>query len=221
MYGNDYFCAMKLKEFASIGCVPVTYNDIIMMLEGYRAPKNKVQSLERKGILVRLKKGLYVVSSEVSGREPVPELIANHLHAPSYVSRYSALRLYGLIPERVVNMQSMTTGRTCEFETPLGRYSYIRVPVDYFAIGITTRMEHDVSFLIATPEKALCDIIVSTSMLRPRYLTGLRTWLEEDLRIDMEAFYAMQPDIFEKCAPYIKKSQTLLNLAKLIKHDNL
>lgn len=212
---------MNMKELAAIGCVPVTYNDIASMLEGYHAPKNKVQDMERKGLLVRLKKGLYVVSSEVTRQEPVPELIANHLHSPSYVSRYSALRFYGLIPERVVNTQSMTTSRTCEFETPMGRYSYIRVSPSYFAIGMTIQKEQGVSFLIASPEKALCDIVVSTPMLRPHSMTRIRTWLEEDLRMDMEAFHAMDPNIFEACSPCSKKSQTISNLAKLIRHDNL
>ena len=57
-----------------------------------------MRSLEQKNYVIRLKRGLYVVSPEVS-RVPLSlELIANHLYAPSYVSMSSALRYYGLIP---------------------------------------------------------------------------------------------------------------------------
>src|SRR5690606_7338154 len=113
------------------------------------------------------KKGLYVVAPDYSKMEISRELIANHLYGPSYLSLESALSYYGLIPERVYNVRSVTAKRARKYSTPLGAFEYRTVPVDYFPIGIQQEETDSKSmFLIAAPEKALCDMIVLTSGLR-------------------------------------------------------
>lgn len=87
---------LDLSQFKN---VPISYGELASLLTGYNAPKNKVQEMERYGQIIRLKKGLYVLSERVSGVAPLPELVANHLHGPSYVSMQTALRFYGLIPD--------------------------------------------------------------------------------------------------------------------------
>jgi len=67
---------------------------------------NKISELEKSGKIIRLKKGIYVVSPKESGKLLSMELIVNHLYGPSYVSMESALRYYGLIPESVYLMHS-------------------------------------------------------------------------------------------------------------------
>jgi predicted transcriptional regulator of viral defense system len=46
------------------------------------SPKNKIASLEKEGALIRLKKGVYLVSGEIHGKVFSRELIANHLYGP-------------------------------------------------------------------------------------------------------------------------------------------
>lgn len=204
----------NLSQFNNI---PVSYDELASLLGGYNAPKNKVQEMERRGQIIRLKKGLYVLSEQESGIVLLPELVANHLHGPSYVSMQTALRFYGLIPEHVYSIKSMTLGRSCEYTNPLGQFSYIHTSPDYYAVGVTCRQSGNAYFQIATPEKALCDLIVSTSGIQLRSLSSVLEYLEQYLRFDMEAFRSMDATIFEQCAETGKKSQTLHNISKTLR----
>lgn len=205
----------KLSQFKNI---PITYDELASLLTGYHAPKNKVQEMERIGQIIRLKKGLYVLSGNVSGLAPQLELVANHLHVhPSYVSMQTALRYYGLIPEHVYTIKSMTLGRSCEFTNALCRFTYIHTSANYYSIGITSRKSGDTYFQIATPEKALCDLIVTTSGLQLRSILSVSEYLEQFLRLDMDAFRSFDATIFEQCAETSMKSQTLRNISKALR----
>ncbi len=103
----------KLKE---LGAIPVDISVLQSLFASYNYPNDKIQALEDNGKLIRLKRGQYVVSPEVSGELLSVELIANHLYGPLYVSMESALRYYGLIPEKVVAVRSATTNRSKKFE---------------------------------------------------------------------------------------------------------
>lgn len=64
-------------------------------------------------------------------------------------------------------MRSMTTSRGKSFSTPLGEFVYVRVDEDYFGTGIRQEtVNNSYAWLIASPEKALFDLIVSTAGLR-------------------------------------------------------
>ena len=112
------------NPLAVFGNIPVHTSAVASLFPGLKAGNQKVRSLESNGSLLRLKKGLYVVSPEVSGKALSTELIANHLCAPSYVSMSTALRYYGLIPEAVYLTQSMTLKRARRFETAAGGFDY-------------------------------------------------------------------------------------------------
>lgn len=182
-----------------------------------RKPGQKLGLLERDGIIVRLKRGLYVCPESVTGKPLSLELIANRLLTPSYVSMSTALRYYGLIPEAVYVTQSMTTKESREYHTPVGRFEFICLKKDAFNIGIRNVEENGYSFLIASPEKALCDLIANTHSLFLRYVKEALEYLEEDIRFDMEAFYKLNPLVFEQ---YInakgKKSTSVKTILKLL-----
>ena len=208
---------MDLKQF---GNVPVRVDVLTSTMEEYHAPIKKLMLMEQAGELIRLKRGLYVVSPEISGKKISLGLIANHLYTHSYVSMQTALREYGLIPERVMTVKSMTMGRSKVYETPLGSFVYQQCNVDYFRIGVTMRMEAGVSYLIATPEKALCDWVVTTAQLNLRSVKQTKDFLEEDIRLDMDALKQMNPGVFRQCAEAGKKKTSLLYIAKLIEYEN-
>lgn len=214
---RDEITTMKELDLSVFGNTPFSYAELLPLLSSYRAPKNKAQELEKQGLIVRLKKGYYVLSSKVSGKIFVPELVANHIHAPSYVSNSTALRHYGLIPERVMAINSITCSRTAEFTNKVGNFYYIHVSKEYYPIGITIDSIDGTNFLIATPEKALCDLITTTRNLRLRSMVELRQYLEEDIRLDMDGFHEMNPSIFLECAEVAQKKQTIINLAKLLR----
>ena len=83
-----------MKELKQFGIVPIGVGILETLFTPYKHPQKKITKLEQKGSLIRLKKGLYVVSPTVSERLLSVELIANHLYGPSYVSMQTALRHY-------------------------------------------------------------------------------------------------------------------------------
>lgn len=207
---------MKKNPLLQYGNVPVFGKMIESDYQQLGVPSKKVQSLEKGGELIRLKRGLYVVNPEISGKPISAPLCANHIYGPSYVSLRWALRWYGLIPEQVHRMTSTTIKRSRSFETPIGFFDYYQVKPYYFSIGLRIVQEEGVSFMIATPEKALCDFILYDSYLPNRSLKGLLQYLEEDLRLDMDELKDFDVNIIESCAAQGGKKSILDNLIKII-----
>lgn len=198
------------------GNIPVTARAIESLYPNLKGKNQKIRWLERNKKIIRLKRGLYVVSPQVTGKIISTELIANHLYAPSYISMSSALRYYGLIPEEVYTMQSMTVKHSKCFDTPLGDFEYLCIARESFYIGVTTVKKDDFAFMIATPEKALCDLIANTTNVKLRYLKDVQTYLEEDIRMDMDGFKKMNPAVFEEYAKVGKKSESIITLLKFM-----
>lgn len=201
---------------AKYGNLPVSAATLALEFLNIRKPGQKLGLLERNGDIIRLRRGLYVCSEEITGKALSPELIANRLRTPSYVSMSSALRYYGLIPEAVYMTQSMTTKESREYDTPVGRFVFTRMKRDAFNIGIRNIEENGYSFLIASPEKALCDLIANTPSLFLRYRKEAFEYLEEDIRFDMDAFYKFNVAIFEQyIAARGKKANSVRTILKL------
>ena len=209
--------AGKFVGTMTIPAIPMTINVLSSYLNGFMAPMQKILDMEQKGELVRLKRGLYITANG----KPNLFLVANHLYGPSYVSCESALRYYGLIPEHVESVTSVSTLRSKEFENALGHFSYRHIPMDYYPQDVCIQTEKDVSFQIASPEKALADLVILTAGIRLRYKKEILEYLEQDLRLDMDAFYKMDAGVFERLATVSKKRNALLNIAKILRDDNI
>ena len=72
---------------------------------------------------------------------------------------------------------------------------------------------------MATPEKALCDLIANQPGVNLRYKKEALEFLEEDLRFDMDGFSRLNPDIFSAYAKVGKKSTSILTILKLLQHE--
>lgn len=206
-----------MNNINQLGVVPIDHGVLVSLLTEYKSPGQKIIELEKENAIIRLKRGLYVVSPKVSGQFLSIELIANHIYGPSYVSMESALRYHGLIPEKTYNINSMTIKRSRMFENSIARFEYTSCPSTYYAIGINQVINEEFSFLIASPEKALCDLIVYTPQLRLRSMIALEEYLDDDLRLDMNEVLKMNVSVFEQCAALSKKSIELNNIIKLLK----
>ena len=199
------------------GIIPIDTAALKAALDDYKSPKDKITTLEQSGLLIRLKRGLFVVSPMVHSQPLSKELIANHIYGPSYISLQTALSFYGLIPERVHTVCSMTTKRSSSFINPLGNFDYISVPAAYFAIGIRQEIvNNNYAYLIATPEKALCDMIVETKGLKLQSIKAIQNYLEEDLRVDLSIIEHYDVDIIYQCMELGSKKRELTLLYKLL-----
>ena len=197
--------------------IPVSAASLALEFPDIRKPGQKHRLLERDGDIIRLKRGLYVWSEKITGKALSLELIANRLLTPSYVSMSTALRYYGLIPEAVYMTQSMTTKENRAYETSVGRFEFTHMKRDAFNIGIRNIEENEYSFLMASPEKALCDLIANTPLLILRYRKEALAYLGEDIRLDMDAFYKFNPEVFERyIASKGKKASSIKTVLTLL-----
>ena len=187
----------------------------------YKSPAAKLSALEKGGDIIRLKRGLYVLDSATLGYPISAPICAQHIYGPSYLSMQWALSYYSLIPERAYVYTSVTTKRTRLFDTPLGRFSYHQVAPNYYSIGITIQEIDNLKCLVASPEKALADAILMDIYVPYNSRKALATYLEEDLRMDMDAVMRMDTSVLQSCSQCGRKQQTLNNLIHLIKHDRL
>lgn len=203
-----------LEQF---GNIPIDNAVLYSITDKYKFQRNKIATMEKRNELIRLKKGLYVVSSKISRKPLSVELIANHLYGPSYISFETALAFYGLIPERVYSVRSATFKRAKRFDNAVGVFEYVTVPHDYFSIGISQQtVENEYSFLIATPEKAICDLLLAKNNLRLQSVKAMNEYLEEELRIDFSILRNIDTEIFKKCIDTGKKKRELTMLLRFL-----
>ena len=205
------------RQLNEIGTIPVTTSIIESLYPELKSANKKVTWLEKQEVIIRLKRGLYVINPEYSGKTLSSELIANHLYTPSYISMSTALRYYGLIPEAVYVHQSMTVKHSRSFQTPVGSYDYKYISREAFSIGVRSMHKGDYAFLIASPEKALCDLIANSSKVNLRYMKDVEIYLEQDIRMDMDEFYKMDETIFKDYIKVGKKADSISRLLKFMK----
>jgi hypothetical protein len=183
------------------------YQTLIDALKGLAYPRNRINDLLRQGIIVRVKKGLYVFGDRYRRHPYSKELLANLVYGPSYVSLDYALAYHGLIPERVEALTSVTPSRSRRFSTPVGLFIYRQIPARAYEIGmVRVEGEQGQAFLIASPEKALADKIVSVRGAHIASFGEMGRFLEEDLRIDAGA---LQPLSTEKIYEFAGRYRSL------------
>lgn len=205
-----------METLGQLGNIPFGVSALATVFSGNKAIVAKASRLANEGRLIRLKKGVYLVDPNFSKKRIHEFLIANHLNGPSYVSMHTALRYYGLIPERVYEISSMTTRYTKKFRNKYGLYSYIHCSPEYFNIGLTLIQEEGVTFMMATPEKALCDLMIYTSGLNLRYKKEISRFLEENMRIDISQLSKFNLELLNEIRDKGKKKQMITQLIKYI-----
>ena len=160
------------------------YIFVMDCLKKYKSPRAKLTTLLQKGDLIRVKKGLYLFGSDYRKGPYSPEIIANKIYGPSYISREYALSYYGLIPEHVVEVTSVSTKRARNFDTPIGRFSYAHLSPRLYQVNFNlVSVRNNETALLATPEKALADLLYFRNDL-PEALNELVALLFDDLRLD-------------------------------------
>lgn len=193
------------------------YTFLMSALAGYKRPRDKITALLKRGVLIRVKKGLYVFGPDFARRPYSPQILANLIYGPSCVSLQYALSYYGLIPEQSAEVTSVTCKRDKRFDTPAGRFRYRYLHPAKFAVGVCReRVDAESFFLIATREKALADMLLLESRgFRPRNPGELLEHLLEDLRCDEESLGGLDRKHLEEIAALYKNPKVSL-LARAI-----
>lgn len=152
---------MKFQEFKNrIKDFPLFSSSLLGYLDANeQVLRNQLTGWKRRGLLLKLKKGLYILNENDREITPSRVFLANQLYPPSYVSTEYALMFYDLIPERVVDVTSVTTRKTMSFKNAFGLFVYQHLATKSFKGFVEQSDENNHSFLIATPEKAVVDFI--------------------------------------------------------------
>lgn len=141
-----------------------------------------IERLEKNKLINRLIKGKYTVSNvNLSDFEK-----ANLILSPSYISLESALTYYGVLPQFTYSITSVTTQKSKRFEIGGKEYEYTKISRNFYSDFVKKD-----NFLIATPEKALIDLIyLASKKLRKIELTDLDMSI-----IDWDAFNKLRVQI--------------------------
>jgi predicted transcriptional regulator of viral defense system len=178
---------MKFEELLSIVEDEPVF-ETSLLLSGNVDPVDVRRQISRwagNGRLYRLRRGLYALAPPYRKVKAHPFVVANRMVRPSYVSLQSALAIHGLILESVPVTTSITTGRPGEFSTPLGTFVFRHVRTPLFQGFREVEMDTLQSAFVATPEKALLDLLyLEKGSDSEAYLAELR--LEIDDGFDLE-----------------------------------
>jgi hypothetical protein len=146
------------------------------------------------GEIVRIHRGLYCLVSKYLRQKVDPLVLAQMIYGPSYISLETALSYHGWIPEAVYAVTSTSFDRSHEFGTPMGHFSFTRVPQETFYAEVTrVEKEEAGSFLLASPLKALADYVYTH-----RCDWNSAQPVVESLRVDESSLAGVDPAAFDR-----------------------
>ena len=173
---------MKFQDLVAIVADEPVF-DTGLLLAGPVGPAQVQRQLSRwvrTGRVLQLRRGLYALAPPWRKRVPHPFLVANRLAPGAYVSGLSALAFAHAIPEHVAEVTSITSGRPHSRNLPLGRFSFRHLKAGLRFGYRQTELGNSQQAFVATPEKALLDLV----HLQPG--GDDRAYLQE-LRLNFEA----------------------------------
>jgi predicted transcriptional regulator of viral defense system len=140
--------------------------------------KNNLTRWAKQNYLVQLRNEWYAFP-EYKAKKDYAWYIANKIYQPSYISLHTALAFYGIIPEEVLQIISVSSKKTMKFDNHFGHYIYKKIKPELFfgydLIPVTER----ISVRFAKPEKAILDLLY----LNPYYKTPNDM---ENMRLDTD-----------------------------------
>lgn len=170
---------------------------LISELKGYVNPKAKIGRMVEKGELFPLIRGLY----EDDPKTPAIYL-AGSIYGPSYISFEFALSFYGLISKKDWPVTCAAYGKRKEkiHETMFGTFKYRDIPKEAYVKELVLHIENGYSFIMASPEKALCDTLYNSAPASN--LRELNELLFEEIGIGKRKILKLDADIIFSIADY-------------------
>lgn len=167
----------------------------------------------KKGEITHLSRGIYILSQKYHTRPVSKFFIASRMVPSSFVSFESALSFHGWIPEAVrIVMSTISGGRSRTFETALGEFEYIKIPVNQyeFLSGVFREELEGQPFLMASPLRALADYVYL------RHIEGAKLdFILDSMRIEMESLESLNSEDFETLLPVYRSKRVLAFLTSL------
>ena len=152
-----------------------------------------------------------MLRERMAGDRPHPFLVANYLKTGSYVSLQSALSHYGMIPEYVPVVTSVTTGRPETVANEAGHFQFRHIHRHLFHGFESVRLASEQHAFLATPEKALIDLL---------YLTPESDDIDllKELRLELPS--ALEPEGFRRRLVAAADETGVAKLQRAVEHLN-
>ena len=165
------FWEFRAKMF-DLACLNI--NQVYAWQPGFN--RNNLTRWIKKGYIIRLRQGYYAFS-EYKNKPDYSRYFANQIYRPSYISLHTALSFYGMIPEAVVQITSVTSLKTASFINDIAEYTYQNVKEKIMFGYVLKPMADNRTIKLASPEKALLDLLY----LYPQYESEQEL---DELRLD-------------------------------------
>lgn len=158
--------------------------------------KQRLSEWQKKDYVKKIRQGFYIFS-DLQINEKILFIIANRIYEPSYISLEMALSIYGIIPEAVYGITSVTSQKTKNFKSPVGDFIYRHIQSDLM-FGYELREHDGHHYQIAEMEKVILDYLYFNSKISDNEsFEGMRfntSELKEKLNIEkfnkyLEAFH--------------------------------
>jgi len=190
---------MNYSEFKNkvLNLPYITSKDLTIFKDNKQIIRNQLTRWENKGLIIKLKRGVYLLNENDRKINPSRTFLANQLYSPSYVSLEYALNFYDLIPERVFDITSVTTRKTRTITNKLGEFVYRKIKADAYRGFQSLNDEAGLEYFIAFPEKAIVDFFF----------------------LNMGKFEKIEKDIFTSSFRF--QNVDILNEAKLLRFVEL
>lgn len=172
---------MKFRDFrAKVDDLPFfNLNDIRKFDEGFY--RQQLSYWVSEGLVRKLAGGFYALA-EVEVEEDYLYMLANKVYEPSYVSLESALAFWGVIPETVFGVRSVSSRKTAKFETEWGDLSYRKIKRKCLTGFEVLQRDEKIKFKMASLGKAVLDYLYLNDKVDTiDDFEGLR-WNKEALR---------------------------------------
>ena len=161
-------------------------NDIRKIEEDFDL--RRLNEWQKKNYIKKIRQGFYIFS-DLEINEQALFIIANRIHEPSYISLEMALSFYGLIPEAVYGITSVTSQKTRTIKTPIGGFTYRHLKPELL-FGYELRECDGHHYRMAETEKAVLDYLYFNSKIKDEEsFIGARFNTDEfKKRVNMEKF---------------------------------
>lgn len=176
--------------------------------------RNNLVRWTKKGYLVKLRQAYYTFA-EYNAKPGYLLYFAGRIYKPSYISLHTALAFYGIIPEAVGCITSVSSLKTTSFINRFGTYVYKSLSNDLMFGYVLKEAAEGKTFSIALPEKALADLLYLYPFYKsPEDMQNLRLdedFLNNDFKKDLFNEYILK---FNNKA-LVQRASTLLNTYNL------
>jgi predicted transcriptional regulator of viral defense system len=189
---------MRFREFESrIRALPAfKLNDARKLDPDFH--RQQLNCWHNQGYIKPLAGGYYILADRAID-EMVLFMVANKIYEPSYVSLESALAYYGVIPETVLGVTSVSSRKTKQYDTNWGVFSYRSVKPQIMIGYQVISNSPEKKFKIASLEKALLDYLYLHSNIQSMAdFEGLR-WNRTQLHDMLDhSIFTRYVNIFDK-----------------------